>query len=361
MVKDNHNYSQRIFGLDVFRAIAILVVVLGHGKFLLNGTILEGFPYLKIIDGVDLFFVLSGFLIGSILLKLINKPITSSYKTLIHFWKRRWFRTLPNYYLILGVNYLIVYFGIINGDIEQFNWKFLLFLQNFSNPFKGFFWESWSLSIEEWFYLLSPILLFLLAKKFPSKIAFLLVTLTMLFSPFIYRIIILNPTIDPFLYDIIFRKTVLTRLDSIAYGLLAAWFYYYHQNSWNKFKWISLAIGIILLIFINSYKPLVTTFYKQVLYFSLSPLAAMCFLPIAHTIKKGRGRLSKWITHISKISYSMYLINLALVAQVIRNNYPPVNNLDGVFKYLLYWVIVILGSTILYKYFEKPMMDLRDR
>ena len=64
-----NNNTIRNFGLDLFRTLAILLVVLSHGKFLLNGTVLENFPYVKMLDGVDLFFVLSGFLIGGILLK----------------------------------------------------------------------------------------------------------------------------------------------------------------------------------------------------------------------------------------------------------------------------------------------------
>ncbi len=56
----------------------------------------------------------------------------------------------------------------------------------------------------------------------------------------------------------------------------------------------------------------------------------------------------------------MYLINLALVAEIIRKNFPPNGGFDGILKYLLFWAIVISASTILFKYFEKPVMDLRE-
>ena len=120
------------------------------------------FPWIKLIDGVELFFVLSGFLIGGIIIKEFQNNTAFGIKQIFHFWKRRWFRTLPNYYLILLLNVIIVYFGIIKEDFLQFNWKFFFFLQNFAHHFYGFFWESWSLSIEEWFYLLFPIILMLL-------------------------------------------------------------------------------------------------------------------------------------------------------------------------------------------------------
>ena len=153
----NPNYENRVFGLDLMRSLAIIFVVMGHG-FMLE-KINTNFPWIKLINGVELFFVLSGFLIGGILLKLFEKNEHFNLKTIGGFWIRRWFRTLPNYYLILLLNIVIVYFGIIKEDFSQFNWKFFFFLQNFTKPFTGFFWESWSLSIEEWFYLLFPIIL----------------------------------------------------------------------------------------------------------------------------------------------------------------------------------------------------------
>lgn len=361
MILAENHITNRIFGLDILRAIAILLVVFGHGGFLLNDTRLNGFPYIKMIDGVDLFFVLSGFLIGRILLIEINSENKFGMKALTHFWKRRWFRTLPNYYLILFVNFFIVYYSIIKEDIHQFNWKFLFFLQNFSTPFSGFFWESWSLTIEEWFYISSPILLILFLKFLSPKKSFLAVTVSMILFPFIYRIWILDFYIDDFLYDITFRKLVLTRLDSIAFGLFASWVFYYFQNYWERFKVISFIIGICLIVLIVNDETQNNTFYKQVVFYTITPISAMLLLPFAQSIKTGKGKLAQAITHISKISYSMYLLNLAIVAEVIRDNFAPKNEIDSIVKYLLYWIIVIVGSTILYKYFEKPIMNLRDK
>jgi len=351
----------RVYGLDIYRAIAILLVVFVHGSFLLNNTVLEGFPYIKMIDGVELFFVLSGFLIGGILLKEINRGEVFSVKQLGTFWKRRWFRTLPNYYLILLLNYIVVRNGFIIEDINQFSWKFIFFLQNFSSPFYGFFWESWSLAVEEWFYLLFPIVLIILLKLLSPKKAFLITTILMLLGPLLYRISIVNPAIDNFWYDVTFRKVVLARLDSIAYGLLAAWVFYYYKNVWQKVRIPAFVLGVVGIIFLVYYEAPVTGIYKQVVYFSLVPVAAVAMLPFAESIKTGRGIFAKAITHISIISYSMYLINLALVAEVLRDNFAPTGNADGILKYAIYWIVVVGASTLLYKYFEKPIMNLRNK
>lgn len=120
-------------------------------------------------------------------------------------------------------------------------------------------------------------------------------------------------------------------------------------------------MGIGLIAFTINYKPPNTTFYKQVLFFTIAPISAMLLLPFAQNIKVSNGIVAKAITHISKISYSMYLLNLAIVAEVIRDNFGPKNEVDAIIKYLLYWLIVVAGSSLLYKYFEKPMMNLRDK
>jgi peptidoglycan/LPS O-acetylase OafA/YrhL len=351
----------RVFGLDVFRAVAILLVVLVHGGFMLNNTALDGFPWFRMIDGVDLFFVLSGFLIGGILLKEINKPQRFGLKSLAIFWKRRWFRTLPAYYLVLLLNYIFVHQHIVHEDITQANWKFLVFAQNLYQPFHGFFWESWSLSIEEWFYLTAPLLLVVLLRLMKPNYAFLWVTLSMIVFSTVYRACNTSTNIDLFWFDSIYRKLVVMRLDSIGYGLLSAWMFYYAAGTWKKLRYAFFALGVVLMAFVINYKSPVNGFYMQVLVFTLTPVSAMLLLPLMSSISHASGMVARTITHISKISYSMYLINLGLVACFIRDNHPPQGGMDGIAKYCLYWGIVIIASTVLYEFFEKPVMNLRDR
>lgn len=82
--------KQRNFGLDLIRAISIALVIIDHRFDIMFeiGTV-----------GVQIFFILSGFLIGQILLKDFKNG--SNGATILKFWKRRWFRTIPLYYLVL--------------------------------------------------------------------------------------------------------------------------------------------------------------------------------------------------------------------------------------------------------------------
>src|SRR4051794_27322921 len=91
--------NKRVFGLDILRALAISFVVIGHGGKLLPDNLKKVTDFF-VIDGVSIFFVLSGFLIGGIFIRKITKNGFNK-EILLDFWIRRWFRTLPNYFLVL--------------------------------------------------------------------------------------------------------------------------------------------------------------------------------------------------------------------------------------------------------------------
>ena len=139
----------RIFGLDIIRSVAILMVVFSHLYYLIDSknALFISISGLLGFFGVELFFVLSGFLIGTILLKqFLDNSFTI--KEVIHFLKRIWFRTLPNYYLILAVNIgIALSFGYL--PVTSY-WNYFLFLQNLSQYSITFFKEKKSLAVEEW-------------------------------------------------------------------------------------------------------------------------------------------------------------------------------------------------------------------
>src|SRR5690606_23816971 len=99
------------------RSAAILLVLIGHCSYFLpnDGGYLQQILSVFGFVVVEIFFVLSGFLIGKILLQMFEAQLTS--QSVMLFLKRRWFRTLPNYSLILIINIFIA--GYIGYEIDH--------------------------------------------------------------------------------------------------------------------------------------------------------------------------------------------------------------------------------------------------
>ena len=241
--------SNRIFGLDALRAFAILFVIYQHaGNYL--PTQIKSFYNVFNIDGVSIFFVLSGFLIGRILIQLIKEHRFSK-KVLFQFWRNRWLRTLPLYFLTLFV--LIILNLCFNSDFSiKSIQNYIIFSQNLNLPHPAFFPEAWSLSIEEWFYFIVPVFLFIFINffKLNTKKSFLIIILSLIILITFYRFYRFNTyQISNFNdWDLYLRKQVFTRLDSIMFGVLGAYFQFYYLKKWLKYKKTFLWIGVSLLV-----------------------------------------------------------------------------------------------------------------
>src|SRR5690606_4396644 len=154
------DHQNRIFGLDIMRAVAIMLVVISHTIWIFPDTknLFTDLLSMAGVLGVEIFFVLSGFLIGRIIYRLFVDP-DFNFKKVKYFWVRRWFRTLPNYYIILILNMVMAIW--FNTPLPDNLWRYFFFLQNFAWEMPFFFGESWSLPIEEFAYILAPLLLYL--------------------------------------------------------------------------------------------------------------------------------------------------------------------------------------------------------
>src|SRR5262245_44482110 len=143
--------TSRVFGLDFTRALAISLVLFTHASFFL-APLKPNFEPLFMVGylGVDLFFALSGFLIGGILID----SATPGVGWVGRFWVRRWLRTLPNYYLFMLIN--IAIFVWVEGQWPP-ALSYVFFVQNLAWSHPRFFPEAWSLALEEVFYLLAPL------------------------------------------------------------------------------------------------------------------------------------------------------------------------------------------------------------
>jgi len=164
-----------------------------------------------------------------------------------------------------------------------------------------------------------------------------------------------SPTIK---LDLFVRKLVLTRLDTIGFGLAGAYIHWYYKSLWEKFKNIFFIIGLIAIVFIIN-TDMQRTFFFQTFYYSLIGLSILFILPKLESIKNENIPL-KPFQFLSKISYSMYLLHLPLL-HVMSYIFKPSNKTEALVMYMVFWVFNVLFSYLIYKIYEVPMMNLRDR
>lgn len=355
----------RNYGLDVLRATAILLVLASHALFFVIQTVPES-KTIKLISyfcgfwGVELFFVLSGFLIGTIIKHLIacRQPRWPA-----SFWIRRWFRTIPCYLLFLSSN--ILWYLYLHRSLPESLSTYLIFAQNLAWEHPSFFPEAWSLSVEEYFYLLFPIIIGLLtATKMRPATAFLTAgTVLLLFSTTLRFVFAPQESVT---WDAGIRKVVLFRLDALMYGIYLS--YFIDKITFFKIQKPLFAIGLSALAaslsayFIFDHD---SSFFLKTLEFSMTSLGFMLIIPHMMDLKlaepTGVGRFFK---KTALWSYSMYLSNFliynmiqALVFLKYFNNHPAYG--------ALLCIPLLLGATYLisalvYRIFEFPIMNFRE-
>jgi peptidoglycan/LPS O-acetylase OafA/YrhL len=363
----------RVFGLDFLRCIAIILVLIAHTFSLkFQNPALETITFYSGLIGVEVFFVLSGFLIGSILIKNHNYSGITSFSSIKSFWIRRWFRTLPNYYLVIIIYELLYYssqhhliFSVSN------NFTYLVFLQNFYTPMpENIFGVSWSLSIEEWFYLLFPLFLFGVQYLIKSKSkAFLAVALIFILLPLLLRIYFALSNMG-LSWDQGYRKMVPLRLDAIGTGVLLSYLKYYHADFFYKYKGLFFSTGLALFIgvigFFYSSGLLhipYSGFLQKTIFFTFLSVSLAALIPWMYEIKVDKISKFIWgpVTFISLISYSLYLLHPIVIIVVFIFSKKFNWNLNGYAYITVVWVLTIVLSYLQYHFFESKMTALREK
>lgn len=362
----------RIFGLDLMRAVAIIAVLGSHILYIFPEQDGWFIPLLHLggVMGVEIFFVLSGFLIGRILFRLYVNPDFKRVH-LGEFIVRRWFRTLPNYYLVLVLNIVLVL--AIGRNLPDNLPSYFLFLQNFRKTMDVFFTESWSLPIEEFAYILGPVVLLVLYHAFAKakkETLFLLSTLLIIVTFIITKVVYNSRISDTSMmqWNEGLKAVTIYRLDAVFYGVLAAYISRTKKQVWKRYAGISFVLGVLLFFgfqfVLGAYvlTPTKAPFLWNVLYL---PYNAICFclmLPILSRWKASSPMINEPITLLSKISYAVYLLHYGLLLQAMRWIYPTEDlSLEGRFIYAgVYLVILMIISYFWYRLYEKPMTGLRD-
>ncbi len=210
------NLNKKLPSLNGLRALSVMIVIIHHLAYRYDIFYsLMKFKYLTPIlffmqdgqFGVNVFFVISGFLIT---LLLINEELQFGKISLKYFYTRRIFRIFPAYYFLLLSYFILQYLNIIY--VEKNNWiKALFYLTGFSANKDWLTGHFWSLSVEEFFYLLWPICFL----KFKTKRT-LITIFFILFVP-VFRIFLSYHSISW-----INNLTIYLRIDSIALGCFIA-------------------------------------------------------------------------------------------------------------------------------------------
>jgi peptidoglycan/LPS O-acetylase OafA/YrhL len=347
----------------MLRFFAISLVVYQHGMFLyypyINQTLANIQLSLFGYWGVELFFVLSGFLIGRIFIQSFCREEHFGLGQLFFFWKRRWLRTLPNYY------FMLLYIFIRGGTFAQLA-AYFLFMQNFAWPNDPFYLQAWSLSIEEWFYLSFPIVALLsatfLTKRIGKKNTLLFVIVLYIVASNALRIgaySLFNTSI------LEMNQTTIFRLDSIMYGVFISWLISFYQSVLQQNLRIITAVSLLLfsvtfvlhLKFVLVAEP---SEWVYILELFLTPLSFCMLLPY-FVFKSFRlnHRLQQLITIVSMVSYSIYL-NHYFVLLPIGKWINPTSALAGIFCFLILSILVFIISIFQYKLIEEPFMKLRE-
>ncbi|WP_396157176.1 acyltransferase family protein [Flavobacterium sp.] len=332
----------RLRELDFLRGIAIILVLFRHQLL---------FDFLKTMGwiGVDLFFVLSGFLVSGLLFKEYLKFGSINAKL---FLIRRGFKIYPIFYLTY-ILYSIPRIYLHKFDLEKAFYE-LTFVQNYALGWGYAYAASWSLAVEEHFYFGLAFFLWLIFNKkimrfeiSSHKISVFEKSLIGIFV-FVFLFRIFSNWQYP---DENVRNMTMShlRMDSLLFGVLISFWYHFKKegliNFYIRHKTKLLSLSFLLVLFTPFIEPAVSVFVRTIgftmLYISFG-IVLIHFLVDSH-INNQLNRLfsKKGVNFISKIgfcSYSIYIIH-SLVTNFI--GFLPFTN-----KYLLF-IIVFLISIIL--------------
>lgn len=362
---------ERNTALDGIRGIAILMVLLWHLYALVPRP--EWTRAIKPLEwfagigwsGVQLFFVLSGFLIAQNLLRMRGSE--HYYR---HFYIRRAARILPLYFLCLAL-FWIVREGaeLLNSEntalLAQGNtplWQYVVFIQNYAIAANnglvgGWLGVTWSLAIEEQFYLIFPALV---ALSPVERLGHYLVVLAVAPPVLCWLILTTNP--DGIMWVVC---SLPTRIDAFAIGALLALAL---KNGWRPKRSLCAAAGFFaLIIFVTTpsliaYAGLAWRTPLQSTYFFSAAIAFGSLVGLASTSKHG------WLTRLLELrplvwfgwtSYALYLFHepvFWITHWTLRNAPPALNTLASAATSLLALIVLILLVEGLRRYIEKPII-----
>lgn len=349
--------KSRVFGLDLMRALAMFSVIIAHSGYDKLFGLRHG------VIAVESFFVMSGFLIGEMLIRDFRNGF--NFTDLKYFWIKRWFRTLPLYYCVL-----ILKFIFIDHSVSYHVVNYFLFLQN---NFYGinFLPVSWTLVLEEWFYIIMPLLFFVFFKNGIRAQKFFLFVVLFVFLSNVLRlgwVLYTNRPYGAIIGNFPFRlDSFLIGVGLAAVKLFSAEIYEKMSKAW--FFIIALTGFAVLLYFFRMDEggnlKEDHLLWIRTIWFSLISISIALLLPFlnanAAILWLARFKVLNFvITWISFLSYGIYLVHLDIFRLVDRF-IPALNNYHPAVGIGVKVTIVIGFSFLLYKFVHEPFIKLRTK
>jgi peptidoglycan/LPS O-acetylase OafA/YrhL len=351
-------------GLDLLRALAIIVVVLYHAAlfgFKLPGRI-DRFGWI----GVDLFFVLSGYLIGGQLLASSRISNPASRIPLGRFFARRALRILPAYLVVLAIYFLLPSW---REYPEMFPlWKFLLSVQNIGLHGGTAFSHAWSLAVEDQFYLLLPLVLLFVIRR---RRAAVIVPCAIVIGGFVLRWFLalqnINETGVSFRgYQTWIYYATWTRLDPLVFGVALAAIEKFRPQWWRRLMnlapwlWLPGLALIVYALYIGETEDLaVTTCIWQFPLIALG-MAALLVCVVSPRLPFRRVKIPG-AAFIASIAYSAYLIQKLVIHFVAQFCDSHGIALTSAVALIGVELCVYAVATILFLAVERPFLQLRHR
>ena len=371
--------SSRAFGPDLLRALAILLVMLWHLPRPATPVFLQGLKQYG-WTGVDLFFVLSGYLIGT---QLLSRLARGQRLSLRDFYLRRALRILPAFLVVLALYIFLP--GIRENATMQAPWRFLTFTMNFGLDYSvtGAFTQAWSLCVEEHFYVAFPLLVLILSRLRWQGWAVVLACGVLVGGMLLRAALWQDAMVEP-LAEGAFRRLSPTylqaiyyptycRLDGLLFGVLLAACKVFRPDQWRRHmdpRWALIlglaALGLVGIIFqypiapgFSGRGPMLTQVGATFAYPLLS-LGFACLLAASLEWERafGHWRVPGAGT-VAIISYSIYLTH-KLVAHGVELVLGK-QALTGWEGCALYFSASIAGGALLWLTVERPLLLLRDR
>jgi peptidoglycan/LPS O-acetylase OafA/YrhL len=353
-----------ITSLDGLRGVAVILVLTRHFEVLAP----QGLTGITLVDhffrggylGVDIFFVLSGFLITSLLL---NEHAVHSKIYLLRFYGRRFLRLLPALSLLL-VLYSIV--TVLNGQafssISSGIWASFFYYLNWQYVFSfprsyGDLGYLWSLSIEEQFYIVWPATLIILLRI--TKRAIIHISFMTIFIAFVMwhrHVMWTTPSEIPYKQFTIFIRTD-ARIDSLLVGCITALIYRYHLITIRLSQMLAMLGVIVLFLYLEFSQPY--TGYMFSGGFTVVAVSVGCLILGLTTSTFYLTRLlsGRFIVLIGKTSYGIYLWHYPIFAFVNRH----MTTVDEIYKVVTALLFTALFTTASWMLIETPALRLKNR